>query len=418
MSREGKFFSQVWTVAAKELRVLFRIPSVIIFTLCVPLLLYTPALIGIFVFDVYQEMNTKYAINVPTSDTAECKAFRRIVADSKRFETKKVIDGQDALKDSKIDLLCEDNEGAVQVYYLDQVERSTDALAYLTMRLNVEKTWSYIRTLKAHDENVAKYPFKVNFSDINQAGGSSQFSHILGSVVRVMIIVVAFLVLLEARVSTAYPAVTILASEREKQTILTTLSLPVSHTRLLAGKCVAALIVAFFPIIWNALALLLILVLLGSLSGPHQSSTVVDFLILLARLSPVLIPATLMDNWLAAMFYFSLCCFSRSMNETNMFMFFGTSFLVGVLVVPLLPFVKLNVWTALIPFVNLPLVVKSAIFSELEILPVAVAFLESMILIVISTKLVAVLLTDESFQSAERSPLFSFIQSKRKPTHD
>ncbi|MBX9694972.1 MAG: hypothetical protein K2Z81_21485, partial [Cyanobacteria bacterium] len=215
MGSEGKFLSQVLTVAAKELRVLFRIPSVIIFTLCVPLLIYTPALVGIFVFDVYQEMNAKYTISLPKSDTPECQALRSIVSNSKRLEIKDVRDGQTALKKEKIDLLVEENEGTLKVYHLTQRERSTDALEYLSMKYNSEKTRAFLRTLRDHDASQSKYPFRVKYCDINETAGTSQVSQMLGSFVRVMIIGVAFLVLLEARVSTAYPAVTILASERE-----------------------------------------------------------------------------------------------------------------------------------------------------------------------------------------------------------
>src|SRR5262245_13683570 len=106
MGGEGKFLSQVWTVAAKELRVLFRIPSVIIFTICVPLLIYTPCLVGVFVFDLWQEANTDYRIALSPGSTSDWKAFNRIVDESKRFKVEAPRDGLSALKQSKVDLLA------------------------------------------------------------------------------------------------------------------------------------------------------------------------------------------------------------------------------------------------------------------------------------------------------------------------
>src|SRR5690606_24772574 len=133
----------------------------------------------------------------------------------------------------------------------------------------------------------------------------------LGYVIRVVIVGLSMLVLLEARISTTYPAITVLASEREKKTILTTLSMPVSHSRLLTGKCIATLVIAFFPIFWNALALVCLMVFLAGYYDFNQTS-VIEFLALATASAPLIVPAILLDNWLATIFYFLLCCVSRS----------------------------------------------------------------------------------------------------------
>src|SRR5690606_4814304 len=157
-------------------------------------------------------------------------------------------------------------------------------------------------------------------------------------------------ILLESRISTAYPAVTILASEREKNTILTTLSLPVSYARLLTGKCLAALLIAFSPIVWNAATLIFVFCILTMFLQFEQGALVSKVLTMFAAQAPIVIPAILLDNWLSAVFYFVLCCFSRSVSETSMLVFLGSTFLMLLLMVPVIPSVRLNIVTAMIPF--------------------------------------------------------------------
>ena len=418
MKRTPSFWSQVWTVAAKELTILFRIPAVVIFTLCLPLFIYTPALLGAILFDLWEQEKAEYVVGVPAGHSLELEEISSIVDASPRLRALRVTSlekGLSSLNSKTLDALfyVSEEPRTLKLYFHPERKRSKNASSFISDALRRKQSKLLLEQLSEAQGSPSQVPLKISFNDVNNKAESSHKEQMTSQLVKIIIFVVVFLILLESRISTAYPAVTILASEREKNTILTTLSLPVSYARLLTGKCLAALLIAFSPIVWNAATLIFVFCILTMFLQFEQGALVSKVLTMLAAQAPIVIPAILLDNWLSAVFYFVLCCFSRSVSETSMLVFLGSTFLMLLLIVPVIPSVQLNIVTAMIPFLNMPLVVRAAGYGELEVVPVVISFAVTLLFILLGTKLVASLLTSDAIHSAERSPLLHYISSRR-----
>jgi sodium transport system permease protein len=155
-----------------------------------------------------------------------------------------------------------------------------------------------------------------------------------------------------------YPAIDLFTGEKERGTIETILSVPVSRVQLLIGKMA---VITLSGLISG------ILTILGLYLALQVNPDLPEFLraIVAQLLSPVAIGMVMLMMIPLAIFFAGLlipvCIYAKSFKEAQSIIQPLTFFAIIPLVIGMLPGIKLNFWTALVPVLNVALATKEVI---------------------------------------------------------
>jgi sodium transport system permease protein len=408
------FFHDLLVVVRKELLYIFRVPDVLIFSVLIPMVLYPVLMIGAGVYSAWAVANQKtqiYKIAIPEHPSENVKHVVAILKATGRITPVPMKNPDDAVRKEKViaSLSAAPDTGALEVHYDESSFQASEPIRFIADTLEAEEKKQLTDTLVSRGISKEELePLDVRLRDISAMKSAhkipqldARFAETYAPLLRFGALLAIFFLLSNARSSAVSPAVFMLAQERDLKTLKATLSLPVSWNTLVLGKAVAVSFMALLSVFVNSIgvALLAFFVITSLVIRlPSVRSTVEG---IIQSISPtavgLIVTCSLLDILLSSCLLLFLCSLSRTTKEAQSILIISSLGMVGVSIFALSPDQALTWQTALIPIMNLLLVIKSVGTETHTPLPVFITIAENMLLIYVAVHLTAFRLGQESF---------------------
>lgn len=408
------FFHDLLVVVRKELLYIFRVPDVLIFSVLIPMVLYPVLMIGAGVYSAWAVANQKtqiYKIAIPENPSENVQRVVAILKATGRITPIPMKNPDDAVRKEKViaSLSAAPDTGALEVHYDESSFQAGEPIRFIADTLEAEEKKQLTDTLVSRGISKEELePLDVRLRDISAMKSAhkipqldARFAETYAPLLRFGALLAIFFLLSNARSSAVSPAVFMLAQERDLKTLKATLSLPVSWNTLVLGKAVAVSFMALLSVFVNSIgvALLAFFVITSLVIRlPSVRSTVEG---IIQSISPtavgLIVTCSLLDILLSSCLLLFLCSLSRTTKEAQSILIISSLGMVGVSIFALSPDQALTWQTALIPIMNLLLVIKSVGTETHTPLPVFITIAENMLLIYVAVHLTAFRLGQESF---------------------
>ncbi|MBA3995141.1 MAG: hypothetical protein C0469_16605, partial [Cyanobacteria bacterium DS2.3.42] len=408
------FLSDLLTVVRKELLYIFRVPDVLIFSVLIPMVLYPVLMVGAGIYSAWAVANQQkqvYKIAIPEDQSESLKNVVSVLKGTGRIKLVPMKNPDEAVrKETVIASICtlpDSNE--LEVHYDGATGSSTEPVHFIAETLESEENKQMTRVLVKHGLSQAELePLDVRLRDVSAMGKGNKFPQIdarfaetYAPLLRFGTLLAIFFLLSNARSSAVSPAVFMLAQERDLKTLKATLTLPISWNTLVLGKAVAVSLMALLSVFVNSIgvALLTFFVIVSLIMKLPSARLTVESMI--QSISPttvgLIFTCSLLDILLSSCTLLFLCSLSRTTKEAQSLLIISSLAMVGLSIYALAPDQSLTWQTALIPIMNLLLVIKAAGMGTHAPLPVFITIAETMLLIYVAVHLTAYRLGLESF---------------------
>ncbi|MBC7999313.1 MAG: ABC transporter permease subunit [Leptolyngbya sp.] len=402
-------------IVQKELLYIFRVPDVLIFSVLIPMALYPVLMIGAGIYSAWSISNQRtqtYKIATSQSPPAKVQWLTALLKSTKRvaITTYKDPDVPLRAKEVEVALLVDPLDKNIEIHYDEFLSRSNSAVHFITDTVDFDEKKRIKALLEENGLHGAELePTNVKLRDIKAikkesaqtAHGGGNFNETYAPLLRFGVLLAIFFLISNARSSAVSPAVFMLAQERDLKTLRATLSLPISWNTLILGKAISVACMSILSVVVNALGvgLLLGFVLISLISNLPSSQSPIQSILQSISFGTVAIItlSALLDILLSSCTLLLLCSMSKTTKEAQSILIISSLAMVGVSIFALAPGATLNVGTALIPMMNLLLVIKAATTGADGALPVFVAIAETLLLIYLAVHLTAYRLAQESF---------------------
>ncbi len=213
-------------------------------------------------------------------------------------------------------------------------------------------------------------PFKINSQNV--ASAQKLAGNELGAMLPYLIIIMCFM-------GAMYPAIDLAAGEKERGTLETLLVSPASRGEFVTGKYLVVLTTAIVAALLSMASLTFSLnYMVNNMIGQMASELIqlqFNFQMVLLIVMIILPLAGIFASLLL-----SVSIFARSFKEAQSYITVLNMFIILPAFISFLPGIKIDYKMALIPVVNVALVIKDAISGTIEWNYVIVAFLSTLIL--------------------------------------
>ncbi len=384
----------VWALFKRELLDIFRDKKTMVMMIVLPLLLYPAIIIGmVFVVNkissAQEEKNYKVVLDVDKS--VEDELEKLLEKNGSDIEYKLTVLDKDELEGSEkagADQQAEDRDPIK----MENTVKTGDDQGELGKALSEKNINAYIRQTKDgdfeirylsanNDSVIAKgalsrlmelYEDELREGRIEEAGLSvkeimepvsiksedmSSAEESMGSRIGSLL---PFFIITSVLLGAMYPAIDVTAGEKERGTLETLLTLPVSNLEMIFSKFMAVALIACISAFLNIFSMggAMVLLVSNSMATAKDLNISIDFSVFLPGIGFTLI-VMLFFAMLVTAVCMCTCIFAKSFKEANnystpvmlIFMFGGYA--------TLLPDVELTATTAVIPIVNVALMIKS-----------------------------------------------------------
>ena len=398
----------------KEMIDILRDKKTLFMGIILPIILY-PVLMIVMTQILSSSMNSISSKDINIAFSKEPSSSLISIIDNYDDETDSkinIIESQSYIKeleDGRLDAYLEiDENNNIENYYVyinSSKENSSTVSIKLEEILNTYKLSLTERELNNNGLDVNKILEPIVFETRDVAKTEEIAGFFLGQVLPIILIIGVLL-------GAIYPAIDSMAGEKERGTLETLFTLPISNLELVMGKYMAVSFCAIVTAVLNILSILLTisyLFLSGSIvEGLEISKFNINELIL-----PIII--TLLCVCLFAMVISAVsmcvCSFAKSFKDAQNYI---TPVMFLVLIpsyVSMIPNMKLDSTTAIIPVVNISLLIKSVLSFNSNIGLIAMVFMSNFTFVIL-----AVILLSKIFNSEEilfgGSKSFSFLEKR------
>ena len=404
----------VKAIFKKEMIDILRDKKTLFMGIILPIILY-PVLMIVMTQILSSSMNSISNKDINIAFSKEPSSSLISIIDNYDDETDSkinIIESQSYIKeleDGRLDAYLEiDENNNIENYYVyinSSKENSSTVSIKIEEILNTYKLSLTERELNNNGLDVNKILEPIVFETRDVAKTEEIAGFFLGQVLPIILIIGVLL-------GAIYPAIDSMAGEKERGTLETLFTLPISNLELVMGKYMAVSFCAIVTAVLNILSILLTisyLFLSGSIvEGLEISKFNINELIL-----PIII--TLLCVCLFAMVISAVsmcvCSFAKSFKDAQNYI---TPVMFLVLIpsyVSMIPNMKLDSTTAIIPVVNISLLIKSVLSFNSNIGLIAMVFMSNFTFVIL-----AVILLSKIFNSEEilfgGSKSFSFLEKR------
>jgi sodium transport system permease protein len=414
---------EILIIAQKEFLHCCRGRNVLLFFIFPPAFLALTLLGGAAVPALLEGANEHHQFKIVLARDDKSKfamALRAILSKDKRMLLVESLDCARDISTGKADAAARTDKSheSGEVLYNSCYFHSVAANTKLHELLDQQRLEQIHTALKARGlpENAVKlFEIKKHFSNQLMLGPSKNpnASHLVPDLLWASLIIgIAF-----AGAGTLYPAVSMLAEEREKRTLETTMLLPVSRHQLIAGKLLAtSSIPALLTVLNSAYFVILGLIVCSQfkLIAIGESLQVLKT-VLSPATTLVIVAVILISSIFCAAVFVLFTAFSQSLNEAENLAVLPFMICELVPITGALPTLNLDSTTALIPLVNSTLCLKAAIVGQ-TFTPLMVVSAAEMLLIVAAIILIIDRLLkseDFFFGGGSQSGLLSLLWSRK-----
>ncbi len=392
-------FKIISSLYKKEILDIFRDKKTIIIMLVVPLLLY-PAIFffaaQISVSIITESQKKTYDI-VLDFDEGRDKIIEIINDDTDEYDyslniVENITDCETALAEKKISayVRTEENNGKTiyNIYYLSSYSDSSSVAPMIDDILTEYRNILRIEQIEAEglDSDSVLYPIEINETDTSSSEQS--VGYILGSILPVILVVIIVM-------SATYPATDITAGEKERGTLETMLTLPITGKEIFIAKFMAVATITVFSAFINILSM-------GIVTGFMYTSIIAsneEISINISSFIPALLIVVLCVI-IFAMFISALtmgiCAMAKSFKEAQNYM---TPFTLIVMIagyISFIPSINLTTTTAIVPVLNICLMIKQLLSFEYNIMLILLVFISNILYAAIAISLLSKMYDSES----------------------
>lgn len=399
----------------KELRDIFRDKKTVFMMILLPILLYPVLLIGFSqVTMISSEAMQKKELVISFDFIPDSKLLALIDEANNDKEGKLIITDKDNLEEalSKDEIAAYVKQEKVEdkYYYKIYMNASSDDSNLATQRIEAifSKYKESIIKSKIEEQGLSIEDIlePIEYESINTAKNEEMTGYLLGQILPVILIIGILL-------GAIYPAIDVMAGEKERGTLETLLTFPVSNLELIIGKYLAVAAVAVISALLNILSIVMSLVFmllqLGTKMGEqfkmdiHFSDVVVPFVMTLICiiLFALVITAVIM----------CVCSLAKSFKEAQNY----STPIMLVFMLPayvcMLPNIEFNNITAAIPVVNIALLIKNVFLFKFDALAILIVMLSSLAFAILSLMVLTKMFNSEAILFGEGKS-FSFLEKR------
>ncbi len=397
----------------KEMTDILRDKKTLFMMIILPILMY-PALILLISQVMMMSMSSmqQKELTIAFSQAPSARLMSKIEQGKEEEGKLKVIQVEDyklALEEREITAYVEiqdkKEEVLYKIYSNSSVEDSNTAARRLEALLDDYKGELIEENIKAAGLDVKVILEPITYERINTAKNEEMAGYLLGQIL-------PFILIIGVLLGAIYPAIDVMAGEKERGTLETLLTLPISNLELVMGKYLAVSVSAIVTAILNIVSIVLTMVFLVGGIGLSEDLGMADM-----NMSELILPLliTLVCICVFAMVVAAIsmcvCSLAKNFKEAQNYI---TPIMFAVMIpsyASMIPNIELNGFTATIPVVNISLLIKSVLTFRYDIVAVAMVLVTNIAFVILS-----VLLLSKMFNSEEilfgSGKSFSFLEKR------
>ena len=355
---------KIGTLVKKEITEILRDKKTLIIMILVPLLLYPILIIGISVgmtMLMQAQQEEEHTVVYAIEDEAYMKPLISLY-EQKKEEIDYELTFEAASKDKADTLKIEENvwvsfqekENSIQIQvdYTSTNNQSSYAESGMQALIDEYRDMLIMQNLQKEGLSEA-FIYPVTYESIDSVSESESMGMSLGGTIGMSIIVMILM-------GAFYPAADVVTGEKERGTLETLLTLPVTNFQMIMSKFIAVSIMACITAVMTLLALGGSILLL--LAGAEVETSGISAEALFGGI-PIMVLALVTTALLLTAFCMCICVFAKSTKEANNYI---SPFMMVVMfasMVGMIPTVELDYTLALIPIINVSLLIKQ-IFAQ------------------------------------------------------
>ena len=405
------------TIFKRELKDILRDKKTIFMTMIIPLILYPVLMLGMTVVmgNVNNTMKEK-ELNIAFSElpTSEILGkIEKIDDEGGKLNVVEVSDYQEAIEKEEIsayiDVVTEDGTPTYNIYINSSIQdnqvassRIKDAILLYKEDL-VDKN---IADLGVDKEELLE-PIKYEVIDI------AEEEEVVGQLVGTIL---PFILITGILTGAMYPAIDTMAGEKERGTLETLLTLPISNLELVLGKYMAVAFMAIVNALLNLISIafsmwmMFMIMVAGSEAMGQISIPNIDIaqMILPAIISVICI---IIFAMIISALCMCVCAMAKSFKDAQNATTPLTMIVLMLSYTSMIPTIELDQTTANIPVVNVVLLIKSVLTFKYDITLITMVLLSNIVFMILSIWALSKIFNSEEvlFGSARG---FSFLESR------
>lgn len=391
------------TLVKKEMLDVFRDKKTVIMMLVVPVVLYPLIFIGVmqlmtFISSGMKEQNYRIVVDADDGGAFVHKLTQESAKEETASEEKdgeesgeqsyritivdadSISDYETALNEEEIDVYIagrmQDGSMQYDAYYLSSVTNSDYAAGIVMDVFDELKDDLTRRRIEEAGMDVHEILEPIGYERKDTASSEQSLGSVMGSVL-------PFMLIISLLMGTMYPAIDTTAGERERGTLETILTLPVTNRQLIASKFITVAVIGMASALLNILSMGGIALYMYEMLDMQTDMGSFD----MAKFIPAILVCIL------AVFAFSLLIsavtmcvtsFARSYKEANNYI---TPLMLVVMFVGYIGFIpnlELTQTMAMIPVANICLLIKNMLVFKVDYVAVAVVLLSNVAYAVIA----------------------------------
>lgn len=397
----------------KEMLDIIRDKKTLFMMIVLPLILYPVLMIGMTSF-MYMSMNQMQQedINIAFSSTPDSALVSILEKDNKDEGKVNIVKSENKekdLEDNKIDVYVEiqDNNNAQNYKIYTNSSKDNSMKASSRIEKSLEEYKRNIVESKVSDQglNVHDVLEPLSYEEVDVAKTEEIAGQLLGQILPMILIIGVLL-------GAIYPAIDVMAGEKERGTLETLFTLPITNLELVMGKYLAVSVCAILTAILNIVSILFTIIYLITSAGMGDAIG-----INISSLNSLILPGIItmicigLFSMVVSAISMCVCSLAKSFKDAQNYITPVMLIIMITSYVSMVPNINLDSFTAAIPVVNISLLIKSVLTFNSDINLIAVVFISNFAFVILS-----VLLLSKMFNSEEilfgSGKSFSFLEKR------
>ena len=346
----------------KEMLDILRDKKTVLIMVLIPIILYPLLFVGsMYAASAIVSNQEEATYKVTFADVEAAEALKTILLDEEddldyHFEIVAKKNWKNALEKKEIDVcVTQTKKGKQVVYeiqYLSSVSASSTAASMMEDVIEEYREQLRKERIEAQNLDVTTVLYPVLADRIDRSSNEETFGSVIGSLL-------PFLMIVSILMGAIYPAIDATAGEKERGTLETLLTLPVSNFQLIISKFFAVSTIAAISALLNFVSVGIIGVFMyQSMSMAGTGNVDVNMVTFIPAILLMLV-CVLVFAMLMSALCLCICIFAKSFKEAQNY---STPLLLVVMLigyVGFIPGIELNGTYAIVPIANIVLLVKN-----------------------------------------------------------
>lgn len=363
---------KIGILVKKEMTEILRDKKTLIIALIMPLILYPAMLIGLslgLTMIMESQAEDSQIVGYNIEDEAYIEPLRALYEQEKEeLENELVFQGADQNNEAAVreeaDAWITVTEGTQSIQIqVDYTSTNMDSnYAEDTMQELAELYRDVIMAQNLEKEGLTEdFLYPVTYEAIDSVSSSESTGMYYGGMIGMLLITMILL-------GAFYPAVDVTTGEKERGTLETLLTLPVTNFQMIMSKFISVSIVACVTAIISLLAFGGSILFLMLAVPEDMTSEMTQFPVetILSSI-PILLLALIATALFVTAFSMCFCVFAKSSKEANNYMTPVMLVIMMLTMIGMVPTIELNFTYAIIPIINVTLLIKQVLSQHLDV---------------------------------------------------